>query len=717
MSAIKFHELTLQNFMSYGNNVTTINLDFREPILIVGRNHDSIVEGQIDSNGAGKSAILDALSFGLYNKTISKKDLGSLINNVNGRDMEVTVTFEKNGVVYKVTRGRKTKTKASIVFEFMENGEWKQQTPDSVGNLDKHIAELIGIPFEVFSRIIVFSANFKPFLELSGPEQTAIMEELFGYTELRQKAEALKEQIKGTKAEFTLQEELAARAGREQEKHAALVASTTKQFEEWEKRQVALKEEYEATIEKLTTTSLDDERQIHQHISAVSDKLKSAEAALDKAVHVSSMTSRELAQAETSAAKVAEAKKVLKTLAKVDFDAEQEIIDRIKELTTRNGDDAREIAKIEVAISREESAIKKIEDELAELAKNICPYCNQDYKDNEEKIKEKTEALKGHEAKLLELRGEHSDLSSTIQATKEDIERLTSKSKVKGNESQLLTLNNKRISAESTLESVVDVDVDELRQTLTETEEKVMGLTVEVENLKEKEKELKAQSQFESFLQIEIADGDLRNARKYLESLDQQANPHAETLTSLEEQKPDKFDHAKLDELHELREHQDFLLKTLTKKDSFLRKALLDYSLPFLNKQLMHYLKCLGLPHTVQFQPDMTAGISQFGTTLGFGSLSSGQRARVNLALAFAFRDVLQARHGQIDFCMLDECLDIGLGNAGVTSAAKMIKQIAAEHDMSMFVISHRDEIASMFKKQMVVELRNGFSEIKKGNG
>jgi ABC-type molybdenum transport system ATPase subunit/photorepair protein PhrA len=62
---------------------------------------------------------------------------------------------------------------------------------------------------------------------------------------------------------------------------------------------------------------------------------------------------------------------------------------------------------------------------------------------------------------------------------------------------------------------------------------------------------------------------------------------------------------------------------------------------------------------------------------------------------------------------MLDECLDTGLGNVGVQQAAAMIKKIAKEDKMAMFVISHRDEIASMFKNRLVVELKNGFSNIK----
>ena len=82
-SPLKFLKLEIQNFQSYGNNVNTINLDFGSPTLVLGRNLDAIVDGQVDSNGAGKTAILNSLAFALYDKTISDIDKGDLINNIN----------------------------------------------------------------------------------------------------------------------------------------------------------------------------------------------------------------------------------------------------------------------------------------------------------------------------------------------------------------------------------------------------------------------------------------------------------------------------------------------------------------------------------------------------------------------------------------------------------------------------------------------------------
>ena len=173
------------------------------------------------------------------------------------------------------------------------------------------------------------------------------------------------------------------------------------------------------------------------------------------------------------------------------------------------------------------------------------------------------------------------------------------------------------------------------------------------------------------------------------------------------------MDHEKINELTTLVDHQKFLVKLLTKKDSFIRKALLNKNIPFLNQRLSYYLTELGLPHTVEFTHEMTAEISQFGRLMDFGNLSNGQRSRVNIALSFAFRDVLQNMHQHINVCMLDEVLDVGLDTVGVQAAARMLKHKARDEQLSMYIISHRDEIDSAFDHRMTIQMSKGFSYIK----
>lgn len=151
----------------------------------------------------------------------------------------------------------------------------------------------------------------------------------------------------------------------------------------------------------------------------------------------------------------------------------------------------------------------------------------------------------------------------------------------------------------------------------------------------------------------------------------------------------------------------------LTKSDSFVRKALLNRYIPYLNTQLQSYLEELGLPHRIQFTHTLTAEISRFGQSLDFGQLSAGQKARVNFALSLAFKDVLQRLHASINVCMLDEVLDHGLDSVGVQSAAKLVKRKARDEGLSMFIVSHKEEVTGIFDRIMTVQMSQGFSNIK----
>ena len=200
-----------------------------------------------------------------------------------------------------------------------------------------------------------------------------------------------------------------------------------------------------------------------------------------------------------------------------------------------------------------------------------------------------------------------------------------------------------------------------------------------------------------------------------LDELNNAINPFIEPLDELNDIKLDDIGYNEINKLTNHLDHQKFLLKLLTKKDSFVRKVLLNKNIPFLNSRLQQYLLDLGLPHTVEFTHQLTAEISQFGRPMDFGNLSNGQRARVNLALSFAFRDVLQNLHTRINICMLDEVLDVGLDAVGVQNAARMLKRKGRDDNLSLYIISHRDEIDSAFENTMTIQMTKGFSYIKEG--
>lgn len=584
---ITFNQVALRNFMSYGNNVTVIQLDRPGTTLICGENLDDTADGS-SANGTGKSTLINAICYGVYDRPISRINKDNLVNNINKKNMEVTLEFTKDKKTYVVKRARKQKVGATgNTVHLWEDG--KDITLDSVDHTNALIEKIIGVPYELFVRIVVFSANHQPFLDLpvksqTGPNQTNIIEELFNLTMLSEKANILSKMIKETEQKIEIQKTKIESAEREHIRHKQQLENAKKRVTNWEannKQQIA---SIQMKLDSIRNIDLEAEQSLHSALDEIGTKLS-------KAIEDQKSTERDH-------------KHYLQSLHKID-------------------------------------------NELKHLRDEKCPYCLQKYADAGTKIEEAQkksgdiqQAIDQYSARLLELR-------ATIQA---------------------LTVEYKALGAQLTIDNL-----DELMETKNQS---------------------------------------VKYAEKIAE-LEAMANPFVEPLEELEQMKLDEISYEELNKLTKLSEHQKFLQKLLTKKDSFVRKALLNKNIPYLNHRLNSALTTLGLPHKVEFTHEMTADISQLGRPLDFGNLSNGQRARVNLALSFAFRDVLENLHTKFNICMLDEALDVGLDDIGVQMAARFLKKKARDERISLYIISHRSEVDGIFDRTMTVQMNKGFSYIK----
>ena len=165
-----------------------------------------------------------------------------------------------------------------------------------------------------------------------------------------------------------------------------------------------------------------------------------------------------------------------------------------------------------------------------------------------------------------------------------------------------------------------------------------------------------------------------------------------------------------VNELTSLREHQDFLQRLLTNKDSFIRKKIIDQNLAYLNNRLSYYLDKLGLPHQVQFQNDLNVEITQLGQDLDFDNLSRGERNRLILGLSFAFRDVWESLYQNINLLFIDELIDSGMDTAGVESSLSVLKKMSRERQKNIYLISHKDELVGRVNHILKVVKENGFT-------
>lgn len=202
----------------------------------------------------------------------------------------------------------------------------------------------------------------------------------------------------------------------------------------------------------------------------------------------------------------------------------------------------------------------------------------------------------------------------------------------------------------------------------------------------------------------------LANLEKTLEEKAVELNPYNEQVEELKKTAIQEITWTTVNDLGKLKDHQEFLLKLLTNKDSFIRKKIIDQNLTFLNKRLGYYIDKLGLPHTVVFQNDLSVLITQLGQDLDFDNLSRGERNRLILSMSFAFRDVWESLYQHVNLLFVDELIDAGMDAAGVEAGLAVLKKMGRERNKNIYLISHKDELIGRVNNVLRVIKENGFT-------
>ena len=184
---IEFKTIKWKNFLSTGNYFTEVQLNRSSSTLIVGE------------NGAGKSTILDALTFGLFGKSFRKINKPQLINSINNKDALIEITFKIGKNDYLVRRGIKPN-----IFEIWVNGKMLDQDSkirDSQIYLEENILKL---NYKSFTQTVILgSATFVPFMQLSAIDRREIIEDILDIKIFSAMNEILKAKMAALKETMT----------------------------------------------------------------------------------------------------------------------------------------------------------------------------------------------------------------------------------------------------------------------------------------------------------------------------------------------------------------------------------------------------------------------------------------------------------------------------------------------------------------------------------
>ena len=579
---LHIRNITVKNFMSVGNVTQAVHFDNAGLTLVLGNNLD--LGGDGSRNGTGKTTIVNALSFALFGNALYNIKKDNLVNKTNNKQMLVTVDFERDGISYRIERGRKPN-----IFKFLvndvDNNEGITDEMQGEGRMSqKAIERVLGMSHTMFKHICALNTYTEPFLSMRANDQRDLIEQLLGITQLSEKADILKELIRISKDK--IQEETFRIKGVEEAN--AMIGKSITDLERrqriWSQKKTEKINDFSTELRALEHIDIDAELEAHVAFAEFNEKKSKTDAA------------------------------------------------------------NKWIASIELSTKKQEKVISKLENEIKLLEEHTCYACGQEM---------------------------HDDKQESILASKEE-QRREASLQILSNSSQLM-------------EHVEEVNsIGEL------------GVAPRIEYNT-------VQEAFEHQNKMQQTQTNLSNAEL-------EEDPYYDQIDTLKNTGLQELDWSEVNRLTELKEHQDFLLKLLTNKDSFIRKKIIEQNLQFLNTRLEYYITRLGLPHEVQFQSDLNVTITQLGQDLDFDNLSRGERNRLILGLSWSFRDVFESMNHPINFMAIDELVDSGMDTVGVESALGVLKKLERDRHKNILLISHRDELVGRVNNVLQVTKENGFT-------
>ena len=280
--------LTVKNFLSVGNQAQAINFEGKNLVLVIGENMDLGGDDAGARNGTGKTTIINAISYAFFGDALTNIRKDNLVNKTNAKDMLVSVEFEKNGIRYKIERGRKPQ-----VLRFYAD-DIEQESNEAQGEnreTQEEINKLLGMTHSMFKNIMALNTYSQPFLSTKQSEQREIIEQLLGITILSQKADLLKEQMKGTKEESVAEKLKLDSVVSSNEKIEASIKHLKLRNSAWQTQQRQDIEKFRSAIEDLEQVDIERELEAHKLIQKKQEDMKTLRSLeKERAYHDDSLT-------------------------------------------------------------------------------------------------------------------------------------------------------------------------------------------------------------------------------------------------------------------------------------------------------------------------------------------------------------------------------------------------------------------------------------------
>ncbi len=682
ISGLVIKSITLKNFLSIGNATQALKLDEHGLSLVLGNNSDA--NGGVTKNGAGKTALLQALSFGLYGQPLTKIKVGNLINNINQKAMFVVVEFDRDGTSYRVERGKKPD-----ILKFYKNGE--EVKNDQIDNNAKgenretqhDIDEVVGMSHTMFKHIVALNTYTDPFLKEGSAKQREIIEELLGVTQISNRAELLKQLINQTKDLIKTEEAHVNATKAANSRIEAAIKTAEAEYDRWVRKHERSILDLAEQLDAMENIDFDAELRKFDEL----DQWRKSERVLraDQALIAKELEglARDRKRMDTD---------VKRARTEADGTTAATAIQRLgRDLARAQGGHDAMVGSIAGA----QAEVERLEGILANPGEQECKTCGQELSgtDHLKHVVERVTADRDTAlAQVANLIAQKAEMEADVAEIEADIANRTAEAE-KAKEAAAATLT--RLAGES---EALDEQIDQKKHQLEQVDLDLKALGSRPQSLFDSRDDV-----YEAKHAREALAAEIERERGAV-------NPYAGQIDGLRGSLQ-AIDMESLNNAHDLLRHQDFLFKLLTSKDSFIRRKIIEQNLSYLNNRLNYYLTKLGLPHDVVFQSDLSVEIMLLGRDFDFAQLSRGEGNRVIMATSWAFRDVWESLNHRVNIMWMDELLDSGMDSNGAEAGLQILKGFARA-GRNIFLVSHRDELIGRIDRTLYVSKENGFTSI-----
>jgi DNA repair exonuclease SbcCD ATPase subunit len=645
---LNIKSLSAKNFMCFGKEGIEIDLTkLGNIVLIKGVNKDAKGDAR---NGVGKSSVADIIAYTFFGQTIKPKlNLDDVINNKTKKKLRTEVQWDN----YKVVRERKPNHLFLYEFDAKAN-DWKDISTGGMPAVQKQIEDLIGINFETFVNLMVFTDNNSgSFLECDRDGKRKIVENLLSLEKYRNYWDKSKKVRNQAKDKLKTMSETYDRLLKELEHCKARVESTRQQEDNWKKLKTgelkSLLIKIKAKREELESTDLGaalvEYQQAQDRIKAINDTIPESE---DKEIK-----------------------------ARAILEVANEKLELLREQKVKLSSNAQNLQSSLVAARDEAKKAKQTIDSLKAKKGTKCPTCYGVVKEENFKhvtdscnstIEEKEKDVARIEYDLVEAKGKIVKCDEQIErvrkaVTEKDVIIREHSVKMAKYRTELLRLNALAKPEVSAVEKVLEEQIAELkRQALA------------------KDKEIKSPS---PYVQV-LVDAEIDVSKKQKECDDQKA-----AMVKYEKELP----------------YYEFWVDAFG--DNGIRKFIVDGIIPALNAKIAYWLQFL-IDGNIQlsFNEELKETIERNpsdGDPFVYYAMSGGERRRLNLAVSQAFAHVMMLNSGACPSLVFLDEVTTNIDPIGVQGVHNMIVELSKEKQV--FVTTHDHDLIELLMGVQVINL------------